>query len=236
MQLYSNNHRHNLTIYWRQFYPNWTIPKGYHVHHIKPKCTFADKNDPRIHHPRNLIALHPDDHQTIHRCRGDHQLANGILSVRHAIRTTEHTEKIAAANRGKKRTEPAWNKGLHYRLPPCAEATKKKIAKTLTGSKRPQVVNDKISKSLTGKYTGNKSGKYIGDYVTPWGTYDSLVATIKACPVPTSERVIQNFCRFKNTKSIHHSSARQCNFLNEDAIGRTPLELGFKFSTQRKRT
>lgn len=65
------NYRHNLIKYWKQFNPDWDIPEGYIVHHIKPKCTFEDNDDLLIRHPRNLIALHPDDHVAIHKCRDD---------------------------------------------------------------------------------------------------------------------------------------------------------------------
>ncbi len=93
---YTNNYRRNLELYWRQFYPNWTIPKGYHVHHIKPKGEFKDKNDPRIHHPRNLIALHPDDHITIHECRGDNFLGKlGLLALKNYSHSDITTNKIS---------------------------------------------------------------------------------------------------------------------------------------------
>ena len=35
-----------------------------------PQCTFFN-DDSFKHHPKNLIALHPDDHLSIHKCRGD---------------------------------------------------------------------------------------------------------------------------------------------------------------------
>jgi len=71
------NYRKNITMYWQQYFPNWAIPKGFHVHHIKPKGTFEDKNAPFMHHPKNLIALHPDDHASIHISRGDIVTSNG---------------------------------------------------------------------------------------------------------------------------------------------------------------
>lgn len=97
---YTNNYRHNLTCFWRQFYSRWTIPIGYHVHHIKPKCTFANKNDPGIHHPRNLIALHPDDHVSIHSCRGDVLTKNFITSTVGRIASEEEKNKHRGKNNG----------------------------------------------------------------------------------------------------------------------------------------
>jgi len=84
------NYRKNLITYWRQYHPDYQIPAGYHVHHIKPRCTFKDKNDPSINHPSNLIALHPDDHYSIHRCRGD-KYVNGFLSVGGARKRNKQT-------------------------------------------------------------------------------------------------------------------------------------------------
>jgi len=69
--MYNKNSRRNLTVFWRQYFPEYQIPNGYHVHHIKPRSTFEDKEDPFMHHPKNLIALHPDDHVSIHLLRGD---------------------------------------------------------------------------------------------------------------------------------------------------------------------
>jgi len=63
--IYSNNYRQNLINHMQQFDPSWSIPEGYHVHHIKPKSLGG------THAPNNLIALHVDDHISIHKCRGD---------------------------------------------------------------------------------------------------------------------------------------------------------------------
>jgi len=40
------NYRQILTEYWQQYFPKYQIPKGFHVHHIKPQCTFENKEDP----------------------------------------------------------------------------------------------------------------------------------------------------------------------------------------------
>ena len=60
-----NNYRRIYRDYWRQYFPEYEIPQGYHVHHILPR-SLGGTND-----PKNLIALHIDDHMSIHRCRGD---------------------------------------------------------------------------------------------------------------------------------------------------------------------
>ena len=108
MKYHPTNYRQNLISYWRQFYPEYQIPTGYHVHHIKPKGTFADLNDPRIHHPRNLIALHPDDHFTIHICRGDKYInAPFMLSLVGYSHTEKTRQKMSDSHKG---ISP-WNKG-----------------------------------------------------------------------------------------------------------------------------
>lgn len=99
---YNNNPRRNLTLYWKQFYPEWEIPAGFHVHHIKPKCTFESHDDPRIHHPKNLIALHPDDHISIHKCRGDKWISERfILHVAGQKFSDETKRKMSQTKQGR---------------------------------------------------------------------------------------------------------------------------------------
>lgn len=99
------NHRQILIDYWRQYIPTWYIPKGYHVHHIVPLSAGGTDD------PRNLIALHPDDHVTIHEMRGDRCTRNHVF-------LKEHTFKPGYEpwNKGKKLHYEVWNKGkkLHY--------------------------------------------------------------------------------------------------------------------------
>lgn len=80
---HENNYRLNLTTYWKQFFPEWEIPKGYHVHHIVPRSVGKQNgwSDYKINHPNNLIALHPEDHVSIHKCRGDKYLSKGFLKI-----------------------------------------------------------------------------------------------------------------------------------------------------------
>jgi len=95
-----SNYRLNLTRYWQQFYPLWKIPIGYHVHHIKPKSLFKDKDDPRMHHPRNLIALHPDDHISIHKLRGDSWLQGKFLLIAGMKPSAATRKKMSEAQSG----------------------------------------------------------------------------------------------------------------------------------------
>jgi hypothetical protein len=70
---HSTDYKRNLIQYWRQMNPLYNIPNGFTVHHITPKTVAKDSGwtEEQINHPRNLIALHPDDHISIHRLRGD---------------------------------------------------------------------------------------------------------------------------------------------------------------------
>ena len=76
------NYRKNIITYWRQWYPNWNIPTSYHVHHITPRyvCKQQGIKIDEMNHPSNLITLHPDDHVSIHRHRGDHTAASLLES------------------------------------------------------------------------------------------------------------------------------------------------------------
>ena len=37
MKYHPTDHRKNITEFWRQFFPDYEIPNGYHVHHIYPR-------------------------------------------------------------------------------------------------------------------------------------------------------------------------------------------------------
>lgn len=50
------------------------FPKGFHIHHIKPRCEGGDERR------GNLIALHPDDHVLIHKMRGD-KICDSFIQV-----------------------------------------------------------------------------------------------------------------------------------------------------------
>ena len=130
--IYTKNYRRNLELYWQQFYSLYKIPVGYHVHHIKPKSVFENKDDLAVHHPRNLIALHPDDHWAIHRCRGDVQIKGWIFSIagRKGIKTGPHSEErkqnISKAKKGKVANRNGYTHSAETRM---------KLSKSKTGVK-----------------------------------------------------------------------------------------------------
>jgi len=145
---YTNNHRKNITIYWQQFFPNWFIPQGYHVHHIYPKslCKQDGWTNEQTNHPKNLIALHPDDHWIIHKCRGDIVTCNfikiighlkGKKSTRLGYTHSEETKyKIGIANKGKPSSKGMLGK----------KHTKKSKAKISNSSKGRTNSDESISK------------------------------------------------------------------------------------------
>lgn len=141
--IYTKKYRQNLILYWRQFLPNWDIPKGYHVHHIKPQSLFDGTLD--AHHPKNLIALHPDDHLSIHKNRGDvfvDVIVNSplfsIKGIKRKPFTDEHKRKLRESNLGKKQSK---------------ETIEKRV-KSNTGKKRSKEQCERIS---NGKRGGTKS-------------------------------------------------------------------------------
>jgi hypothetical protein len=109
MPAYSKcDYRNNLILYWQQYYPTWTIPLGFQVHHIVPKSVAKNKgwDDYKINHPKNLVALHSDDHISIHKNRGD-KYVNGMVR----LTVTMFQKGNIPWSKGKKGLV-AWNKGL----------------------------------------------------------------------------------------------------------------------------
>lgn len=98
------------------------FPKGFHVHHIKPRCEGGDERR------GNLIALHPDDHVLIHRMRGDKICSRFI--------------KIGGDRVGKNH---------HSFGVPLPEETKRKISESLKG-RRLSESRKKLSASKGSKH------------------------------------------------------------------------------------
>jgi len=149
MNIYTSNYRRNLIKYWRQYYPEWEIPNGFHVHHIKPRIEGGSD------HPKNLIALHPDDHLTIHKLRGDKINDNFILIGGPRAHSDETKQKISKANRNPtketrlrksrakaKENNPNW--GI-----PASEEQRKKVSKALKGRLKSEETKKRMS--ISGK-------------------------------------------------------------------------------------
>ena len=216
---YTKNYKANLIMYWQQFYPGWKIPKGYHVHHIKPVCTFEDPTDLRIHHPRNLIALHPDDHSTIHALRGDALAASLIWSMKGRVVSKEtkakmsqthktrkrkplsaaHKRKLSKANKGKtySHTEAAKAKmraSAKNRPPrPSVTAeTRQKISLANTGHKVTAETRQKISLAKKGRKATNEQRRV-----------QSIAHTVKTHSEETKAKMSDSA---KNRKSARNQS------------------------------
>ncbi len=206
---YTKNYRRNLILYWRQWYPDWTIPIGYHVHHIKPKGLFKNKKDPGIHHPRNLIALHPDDHISIHKCRGDKAIGNFIIVAgarKDQPVSTETRLKMSKSRKGWRM--PDWQKenlSIFFKNRFVSDATKRKMGIAQTGINSPH---------------------FTGYYKTLYGTFSgSSQQNILPC------KTIIDWC--KNSDNIiskrRYSHSKFLKELGEEIIGSSFKDIGFDF-------
>jgi len=145
----STDYKNILENYWQQLLPGWKIPTGFHVHHIKPKSTYVDKTDPRINHPSNLIALHPDDHYTIHKLRGDKYVRKGFMTIcgRKTPMSAETKKKLSVAHTGKK----------------LSAVTKQKISAAHLGKSHSVQTKEKIGAAHRGKKITEEHKKCLHD-------------------------------------------------------------------------
>ncbi len=91
---------------------------------------------------------------------------------------------------------------------------------------RSDIAKQRYSESKTGKNNPN----YKGNYITPWGIYESSRLASKACPSNISAVAILNFCKLKNNIPISYLSVcRSKGFLNSSHVGFTPNQIGFSF-------
>lgn len=174
------NYRRILTNYWKQFNPDYMIPKGFHVHHIIPRsCGGSDDAN-------NLIALHPDDHASIHINRGDVKsgkfikIAGGynLWGNQHKKGKLDSIEtklkkRIAFAN------SEAFQKQIHssptVKSIEKGKATWKKIGRNL-GNKNPMACAEnraKVGASKLGKKRYNNG--FINKMFTPGNELDGFV-------------------------------------------------------------
>jgi len=103
------------------------------------------------------------------------------------------------------------------------------VSEQKKGCKQPprsNVAKQRYSESKTGKNNPN----YKGNYITPWGMYESSRLAAKACPSKMSDVAILNFCKTKNQIPISYLSVcRSDGFLNNTHVGLTPNQIGFDF-------
>jgi len=150
-------YRQNLINYWRQWYPEWEIPKGFHVHHIIPQSCGGSN------HPSNLIALHPDDHVAIHKNRGD-RFAGNIISTIGRTLTEETKRKMSEAKKGKKRTEETKRKISNaHKGKKFSSEHKKKISDAGKKRNHSKETKQKMSASKIGSTLSDNHKKRISD-------------------------------------------------------------------------
>jgi group I intron endonuclease len=228
--IYNGNYRKNLITHWRQFYPDWDIPTGYHVHHIKPKALGG------THQPKNLIALHPDDHVSIHRCRGDKINDKFILVARrhgknHPMYGKKHSEETRLKMKEVHKDITGKNNPMYGKK--HSEETKKKLSKQKTGKNhpfygktRPEETKQKMKQNHKDN-SGKNHPFFSGYYITPFGKFAS---SYEQNEIGTNNLI--NYCK-NNNKIISSRSYALSPYLNTNyprsIIGKTFKDLVFDF-------
>lgn len=224
------NYKRNLIMYWRQFYPQYELPAGFVIHHIMPRSVAKQKgwDGYKINHPKNLIALHPDDHASIHKCRGDKYISDTFMLVAGFSNRGE--------NNGMYGVVP-WNKGLPMpknisdALAEGAatwrdnggmdEAYCNKISQTMTGVKK----TDEHAKHIADAIKGEKHHSFNGYYHTPFGKLSASTQIEDKVP----NQLVRRWCTNAD-KCVTIYSYTQNKFLQslgDNVIGKTFREIGF---------
>ena len=139
-------YRQNLINYWRQWYPEWDIPNGYHVHHIIPQSCGGSN------HPSNLIALHPDDHVAIHKHRGDNVSEKFVRVGGKGMEGRSHTKETRAKMSKSKKGVPSHWKGKRQTKEHVYKRTKHQIGKPSKNK------GNKLSNETRAKMSASKKG------------------------------------------------------------------------------
>jgi hypothetical protein len=187
-------------------------------------------DDYKINHPTNLIALHPDDHVSIHKNRGDKYVSDTFMTI------------AGFSNKGKNNGmygKSPWSKGQKM------DATS--IRKTQAGAKlwrdnggMDETYCNKISNTMEGvkKTTehamnianaikGDKHHSFNGYYHTPYGKLSASTQIEDRIP----NQLVRRWCKNPD-KCVTIYSYSQNSFLQSlggDIIGKTFREIGFWF-------
>jgi len=139
----------------------------------------------------------------------------------------ETKQKLREINLGKKHTQETKDKIRKLKTGlKSSQETKLKISKANKGKIIPQYQRDIISKSKLGKNNHN----YIGNYITPWGTFESSTQASKGTEI--AHKTIQNWCKNNNDKLINNRMISQSPYLkslNISPLGKSFNEMGFDF-------
>jgi hypothetical protein len=237
------NYRKNFITYWRQWHPQFIIPKGYVIHHKHPQSlckqegwTLEDTN-----HPRNLIALHPDDHVTIHRCRGD-KISDTFINVcgdrtgsKHHLYSGEYITPWGSFEVIRDAIDEApfnISRVMLNRL--CKEVyyiTKRVVARAPSFKQYIGQTSADIGFGFTGEvgiheYVARR-GHSKCEYITPWGTFSSSKRASALCPVSISATSLRSWCT-TNKKVTKYTLSKSVYFTIDD-LDKTFEELGFSF-------
>ena len=113
-----------------------------------------------------------------------------------------------------------------------ATRKKKSISKALSKEKNPfwgKKHSAETRKFISQNQTGEKSHKFKGYYITPWGKFASTREAAKNCPVKVSAENVRKNCTTRKHKIINKKSVYNNNFLNHKDLGKTYAELGYGF-------
>lgn len=104
-----------------------------------------------------------------------------------------------------------------------------KTAQKHRGTKRTKETCENISKSLIGKNKGKDNKEFIGYYITPFGTFESLESASIACGC--CKIAIRDRCRIKNENKVVLNSilTDKSGKLTRNMVGKTWKELGWGF-------
>ena len=229
-----NNHRINITRYWQQFYPDYKVPAGYHVHHRKPRCIckLAGWSDEQINHPRNLIVLHPDDHYSCHRLRGDVCASGNFLKIAGLNQLGDNHPrrgKIGSFKGKQHSTETKKKMSLSATGRKCSDSVRANMSKVKKGKNHPMYGKTQSSTTKQRRYdssAGENHPNFKGWYHTPFGSFSgSTQQNI------IGDSLLVKYC--KNSKTIisriRYSQSSYLQSLGEHIIGKSFNEIGFWF-------
>lgn len=123
------------------------------------------------------------------------------------IHSAETKQKLSAINAG--------------RL--VGEDTRRKMSASKRGMNRNAKASEDTRRKMSASKLGCKNNGWLGYYVTPWGTFESLKEAADASPNPISQPTLSSYCRTNNDKVFTGHATKK--FI----IAKTPRESGFSF-------
>lgn len=84
-------------------------------------------------------------------------------------------------------------------------------------------------KLISENQRGEKSHKFKGYYITPWGKFASTREAARHCPVYVSPENVRRNCTTRRDKIINKKSIVNNNFLTDYHLGKTYADIGYGF-------